>query len=292
MKAYEVIVNYIVENLEKGNIPWQKPWRTSLGVPKNLTNKKAYRGINILLTAFRNFNSPWWLSFKQCEKLGGKVKKGEKGTPVVFWNWINVKKSTIKADENNKNEDQVNKAIPFIRYYTIFNVEQCEGLEKHIPEVEKLPEFNPINKCEDIILKAIEKPKIEHGGSRAYYSPGTDHIKLPEKKDFHGPEEYYCVLFHELAHSTGHEKRLNRPEVVNTATFGNHDYSKEELVAEITASFLCGYAGIENVTIDNSLAYIQSWVSTFQKKPKMIITASQQAQKAADYILGIKKIEK
>lgn len=284
--TYEIITDQILKALEDGTVPWNKPWNATgykHNHPTNLVSKKGYRGINYFLLAFAPFNSPYWLTFNQCRKLKGKVKKGSHGTPIVFWKMIDTKEINDKTGLPNK--------IPFMRYYTVFNSEQCEDLDisklENPADFEDL-DFNPIEECETIVDGMPKKPVIEHGGSRAFYRQSADLVGMPEQKDFKSVPEYYGTLFHELAHSTKHEKRLDR-NGKGFLDFGDVDaYSKEELVAEMTAAFLCAIAGIDNKTIENSAAYIKSWSSKLKEDKKMVVEAAQKAQKAADYILKIK----
>jgi len=279
MKVYEIITSRIIEKLEAGIIPWHKPWHSVEGVPKNLITKKEYRGINVFLLAMQRYESPYWLSFKQARDLGGNVKKDEKGTPVVFWNWLNK----IDDEGNEKN-------IPFMRYYTVYNIAQCENFdESKIPAIPTIHnDFDHIAGCETIIADMPNCPEIQQGKQRASYNPLSDIISIPRFDSFDTAEEYYSTLFHELTHSTGHGSRLNRLNN-NVSSFGNEEYSKEELVAEMGAAFLCGFAGIENITINNSVAYIQGWLKALKDDKKLVIMAAAQAQKAADYILKINR---
>lgn len=284
MNVYEIITDRIVSQLEKGTVPWQKPWSgMAASEPRNLVSKKGYRGINAFLTDCQGYTSPYWLSFKQAGDLGGKIKTGEKGTPVIFWNW--VKKGTGKQDPVT--DAELLKNIPFLRYYTVFNSQQCELPEGKLPLVPDLPDngLTPIACCERIAAKMPNAPAIRYGEQRAYYRPSTDSVNMPKFGTFRTAEAFYSTLFHELTHATGHEKRLNRSGITDATYFGTSNYSKEELVAEMGAAFLCGTAGIENRTTDNSAAYIASWLRQLRKDTKLVIVAAAQAQKAADYIL-------
>ena len=275
--VYEIITEQVMEKLKNGEIPWHKPWTGSY--PKNLVSNKEYRGINVFLLSCQKFSSPYWVSYKQAEELGGHVKKGEKSTMVVFWKQITV--------EGKNEEKETEKTIPFLRYYRIFNVEQCEGIDpKKIPTTEVNPIFQSIPACEQTVEGMQKRPDIRQGDIRAYYSPLEDFVNMPKKETFAKEEFYYSVLFHELGHSTGHESRLDRKKFNEWAAFGSESYSKEELVAEMTAAFLCGHHQIEQETIDNSAAYIQSWLKKLANDPKMVVLAAAQAQKAADYILN------
>jgi len=277
MKVYEIITSRIIEKLEAGIIPWHKPWHSVEGMPKNLITKKEYRGINVFLLAMQRYESPYWLSFKQAQDLGGNVKKDEKGTPVVFWNWLNQ----IDDEGNEKN-------IPFMRYYTVYNVAQCENIdESKIPAIAAIHnDFDHIAGCEAIIANMPNCPEIQQGKQRASYNPLSDIISIPRFDSFDTAEEFYSTLYHEAIHSTGSAKRLNRFNK-DISHFGDCEYSKEELVAEMGAAFLCGFAGIENITINNSVAYIQGWLKVLKEDKKLVIMAAAQAQKAADYILMV-----
>jgi antirestriction protein ArdC len=275
-KIYTMITEKIQEELEKGNVPWRKPWAGLEGMPKNMVSKKEYRGINIFLLACQTYVSPYWLTLKQANDLGGKVKKGEKSTPVIFWNWVKkVNEETGKVDK-----------IPFLRYYRVFNLEQCEGIESPDLPIVNNP-FSPLEQCETVAKNMPKKPEIVHERQIACYNPVSDKVNMPRPETFDGNSEYYSTLFHELTHSTGHKDRFNRPEM-GTSFFGSHDYSKEELTAEMGAAFLCGFCGIETSTIENSAAYIRGWLTKLRSDAKMVIQAAAKAQKAVDYILNRK----
>lgn len=280
-KIYDMITQSIIDQLEKGYVPWQRPWKG--GLPMNLISKKPYRGINTFLLGSTGFTSPFWLTFKQASEKGGKIKKGSTGYPIVFWNYVNKKTKDIDDDA------EIKKKIPFLRYYTVFNLDQCEGIEP--PEGFEDREFTKIEAPETIVENMPQRPVIHHGKPRAYYSPTNDLINMPRPETFMGDEEYYSTLFHELVHSTGHKTRLNRHEKIADHMFGSKDYSKEELVAEMGSAFLCGVSEIVPTVIDNQAAYISSWLKKFQSDKKILIQAAAQAQKAADFILNIKHEE-
>jgi len=276
-KVYEIITEKILDELKKGEIPWHQPWVG--GKPKNLISKKEYNGINVFLLGCQRYASPYWLTYNQAQGLGGNVKKGEKSTMVVFW-------KQIKVNDKDQDDEITEKIIPMLRYYRVFNVEQCEGIdEKKIPALDVNPDFQSIDACEETVKDMQKRPTIEHRESQAYYRPSEDMVNMPRKESFVKEEFYYSVLFHELGHSTGHDSRLNRKDF-SLGCFGSENYSKEELVAEMTAAFLCGEHKIEMETIENSAAYIQSWLRKLQDDPKMVVLAAAQAQKAADFILN------
>jgi len=282
MNVYEIVTGRIEELLNQGVIPWQKPWKPEAGEHRNLISQKPYRGINVFLLSAMGYGSPFWLTFNQVKQIGGKVKKGAKGTPVIFWKWL------IKVQEEESGETRTVK-IPVLRYYTVFNIEQCEDIPADkIPALEDAAdEKSPIEAAQTIIDNMPQLPSIKHGGNKACYSPFLDVVAMPEFEQFDRPEFYYNVLFHELAHAAGHHSRLDRKEVVHVQPFGSEDYSKEELVAEMTAAYLCGVTGIEQTTITNSAAYIQSWLRELKNDRKLVVLAAAAAQKAADFIQGI-----
>lgn len=284
MNVYEIITEQIISQLEKGVVPWHKPWNSAGVEPTNLVSKKAYRGINPFLLNAASYSSPYWLTYSQCNELGGHVNKGEKASMVVFW----------KMNTYSKEDDQgevTEKQIPFLRYYNVFNTDQCTLPDSKKPVTgESKPEVLPIAACEKVVAGMPTKPELRHKEARAYYSPNWDFVNMPKKNLFDGPEEYYSTLFHELTHSTGHEKRVNRKGVNGSngdwSAFGSAPYAQEELVAEMGAAFLCGHTGIVNKTVDNSVAYIANWLTKLKNDKKMVIYAASQAQKAADFILG------
>ena len=296
--AYQVITDRICELLEKGEIPWKRPWNNGDEMPKNLISKKEYRGINPFILGSMRFTSSYWLTFRQAKELGGYVKAGEKGTPVVFWKRIyRDSESGTLIDEgeiqdfNPATKWSIPKTVKesfVLRYYTVFNLTQCDGIpeDKVPPPNEKTREFNPIQAAERIVNEMSQCPRIEQGESQAYYRPSSDTVNMPNKELFKGDEEYYSTLFHELTHSTGHSSRLNRKEVTEATFFGSHSYSKEELCAEMGAAFLCGKAGIVERTIDNSAAYVQGWLRKLRSDRKFLVHAASQAQRAADFILN------
>ncbi len=277
-KVYEIITEKIITQLENGVVPWKQPWVG--GRPMNLVSKRPYRGVNNIILGCQ-YASPYWLSYKQAQQLGGHVKKGQKSTMVVFWKQLTVEETDRETGEKK------GKTIPMLRYYRVFNVEQCEGIDpKKIPVTDINLDFQSIDACEGVVSDMQNRPDIRHREQRAYYQPGKDFVNMPKKGSFFKEEFYYSVLFHELGHSTGHEKRCGRKKINEWASFGSESYSKEELVAEMTAAFLCGHCRIEQQTLDDSASYIKSWLGKLKDDCKMVVLAAAQAQKAADYILG------
>jgi len=274
-KVYEIVTNQILSLLAKGEIPWKKPWKGSL--PQNLITRRPYQGINRILLMNTPYSSPYWLTFLQCRDLGGYVKEGEKATIVVFW-----KRYEIEQEDEETGEIET-KTIPVLRYYKVFNIEQCELPEDKIPKPER--NFEPIAKCEKTVKNMPNPPVIKHGGDRAYYDPLKDLVVVPPQGSFERPEFYYATLFHELVHSTGHEKRLARKKKGDWQPFGTEDYSREELVAELGACFLCAEHNIEQPVVKNSAAYIQNWLKRLKDDKRLIVFAAAQAEKAANYIM-------
>jgi antirestriction protein ArdC len=279
--VYEVITSRIIKQLESGVAPWHKPWKTSGkdGLPRNLITNREYRGINVWILLSSGYASPCWLTFRQARELDGHVRQGEVGLPVVYWKF--GKREVQDGDET------VEKASVLCRYYTVFNVEQCEGLRIQPAEpADNQPQLQPIEACEQVVDGWLGKPTIRNGGDIASYSKVLDSVQMPERTCFDSVEEYYSTLFHELTHSTGHPTRLNRSTLTYFERFGDHNYSREELVAEMGAAFLAGYCGIESRTINNSAAYLANWLVTLKNDPRMVLVAASQAQKAADLILN------
>jgi len=281
MNVYERVTARIMEILETGTIPWKKPWISSEGA-KNLITKKPYRGINQFLLNSSPYGSPYWLTFKQALQKGGKVRKGERSTPIVFWKWLEQK------DVPEEDYNSATGKVPLLRYYNVFNLEQIDGIEAPVEE-QSINPFSPIEQAEMVIRDMPQRPKIMYGGDRACYSPSLDYIQLPPKEAFTSPEEFYSTAFHELTHASGHSSRLGRKGILEPSYFGSHEYSQEELVAEFGASMLCGFAGIEQQTVENSAAYIHGWLKVLKGDKKLAIVAAGQAKRAADFILNVQQ---
>jgi len=276
--VYEMVTSQLISMLERGVIPWRKPWRCS-GVPVNAVSKKRYRGINAFMLGLAPYSDNRWLTYKQAKELGGHVRQGEASTVVVFW-----KQLEIEDEDTGRTE-----RIPLLRYYRVFNVEQC-GLK--LPPLVSDDErglAERLEHCESIVSGMPQAPSVyDNGGDRAFYRPATDSVHMPKVERFESTERYYSTLFHELAHSTGHESRLNRPGIAEIEGFGTASYAREELVAEFGASFLCNVAGIANdVSMEQSASYIDGWLSKLKSDKKIAVIAAAQAQKAADFILGV-----
>lgn len=281
MSVYEVITDRIIKQLETGAVPWRKPWRGTGSEPASLISRKAYRGVNAFTLSCSSYPTPYWLTFRQCMALGGHVRKGEHGWPVIFW----------KFWDEEQPKDAAKKRPPLLRYYTVFNVAQCDGIP-----ADKLPAapalqpraFQPIAACEAVVAGLpANRPAMRHGFAGAFYRPADDLVAMPDRGDFESAEAYYATLFHELAHGTGHASRLNRPAITSTIRFGSPTYSKEELVAEMGAAFVCGHCGIDSAPLtEQHAAYVASWLARLKEDSRLVVMAAAAAQKAADWILG------
>lgn len=271
MNVQEIVTNKIMAELEKGIIPWQQPWK-SAGMPRNFVTQKAYKGINVFLLGMMGYPEPYFLTFNQVNDLGGSVKSGEKASLVIFWNWV-------KKEDKHGHEEE----YPVLRYYKVFNITQTRGIE-YEPAISQRDGFQKLEECERIIEQYQNGPYILHVNQNAYYNKNEDYINMPLKESFINPEGYYSILFHEMIHSTGHANRLNREGVSERHVFGDEEYSKEELIAEMGSAILCAHAGIWPVTLKNSAAYIQNWLTALNNDKRLVILAAANAQKAVDHI--------
>lgn len=282
MNLYETITNTILDALKRGVVPWRKPWDSSASVPVNVVSSKPYRGVNLFLLAMTPYTDHRWLTYKQAQEKGGRVRPGEKSTLVVFW------KRWEPKPEADKDENTPKTQAPLLRYFHVFNAEQCEGLD--LPEVYRpgrQAEHERITVADLLVDSMPDKPTIRECGQAAWYRPADDLVNIPPIAKFESPDSYYATLYHELAHATGHEKRLNRKGVTESIQFGSGEYSKEELVAELTSAFCCAAIGLDNSLIDDSASYISGWLGVLRNDPKAVVIAAAQAQRAADYIKGV-----
>ena len=271
MDLHQTITDRMIKEMEQGLIPWRKPWMAS-GSAVSHTTGKPYSLLNQMLLG----KAGEWLTFKQCQEEGGRVRKGEKSRFVVFWKFV-----TMKDDETDEE-----KQIPFLKYYNVFHIDQCEGITaKHTTENAHPAEADEA--AEAIITEYVKREGVtlEHReGDAAFYQPATDRIVLPMMKQFTETAEYYGTAFHEMVHSTGHMKRLARLDT--TANFGGEEYSKEELVAEIGSAALVNHAGLEtSKSFRNSAAYVQNWLQALKNDKRFIVSAASKADKAVSYIL-------
>ena len=284
---YTAITEKICAIMEKGIVPWRKPWDADCG-PCNIVTKRQYSGINIWMLAFSGFSSRYWGTFNQLSGMGGKIKKGEKATKIYFWSFINQKVLDEKGKPKLNSEGKaIVNSFPILKEWNVFNYEQCTDLPEIKETKKEKSEKERLEHCEKIVAEFAGCPEIQFGNSRAAYSPTKDMIVMPNIDNFHSSADYYSTLFHEMSHSTGHSSRLDRKEGMQNISFGSHEYSREELIAEFSASFLCATVGIENETLDNSASYIHSWSKKFREDPAMLMCCASKAQKSANHILGI-----
>ncbi len=278
-ELYAAINARVIESMRKGVVPWRKPW-AGLGMPRNAATGRPYRGINAVLLSLEPFpGSPRFLTFNQARSAGGMVRKGEKSIQVILW-----KPLKIKDDKAPKGE----KVIPLMRTFNVFHTSQCDDLPERMTAEPRANADPTVGLAEgDRILAEYVAggPTLTYGGDRACYSPALDTIRLPERSAFVTGAAFFGVAFHECGHSTGHATRLKRDL---TGLHGDHSYSREELVAEMTAAFVLGAAGIDTPdTVENTAAYLRCWTSTLADDTKALVWAAGRAQKAADMVLGI-----
>ena len=281
--VYNKVTNKIIADLERGNLTWLQPWQAGhqaghISRPLR-SGGKPYRGINILMlwaaAMEQGFNAPLWITYKQAAELGGQVRKGAKGSMVVYAD------SFKKTETDNQGKD-VETTIPFMKGYTVFNAEQVDGLPGHFyataePVNKDMPRIESLER-----FFAATGASIRHGGDHAYYNPSQDFIQMPEFSAFRDAEDYYSTLAHEACHWTRHASRLNRD--LGLKRFADAGYAMEELVAEIGAAFLCADLAITPETREDHAAYIASWLKVLKKDKRAVFTAASLAQLAADHL--------
>jgi len=274
--VFKVVTDQILKQLEEGIIPWRRPW--SINGPASYATNKEYQGINTILLQ-SNYESPYWLTFRQAQKMGGAIKAGEKGQPIVFVDRI------VKEEQNERGEVSF-KVLSFLKYYTVFNWCQTKGLpEKNPPERDN----QQIQSAEELLRRP--NPCIDIDTEQAYYCPHSDKIYLPMLDQFESSEAYYATAFHELTHWTGGAGRLGRDTIRNYHV-GKDVRSQEELTAEMGAAFFCQIAALDtSETLQNSAAYIQSWIQHLQNNPKWVLKASKQAKDAVEFVMSGKLSE-
>ena len=272
-QIYQMVTERITAELEAGRVPWRQNWLASGGVPRNLAGR-PYRGINVWMLLLAGYSDPRWGTLRQINAAGGRIRRGERSTPVIYWRRLEVEDAAAPGGR---------RTIPFLRYYRVFNVAQAEGLD--LPAIDApRPVLEPIAAAESIVDAMPNRPAILwDGGARAFYVPATDAVHMPARDDFETPAGVYETLFHELGHSTGHPSRLGRHD----DTAGRHAYGREELVAEMAAAFLCAEAGIDvAAVVRNQAAYLAGWLDAIRADRRALVVAAGAAQRAADYILG------
>ena len=285
-EVYAEITDRILKALEGGVVPWERPWQGGAG-PSNLVSRKPYRGMNVLILAMSGRQSPYWLTYRQAQALGGHVRQGERGTRIHFWKPLRVRgKDEGGADGGGADVEAGGKArqVLMAKTYTVFNVEQCEDIAA--PEVPGDLVFEPIAEAERILTGIRPVPRVETG-TAAYFHAREDYVAIPPKASFVSVEHYYSTLFHELTHWTGHKDRLARETLAQATRFGDSNYSKEELVAEMGSGFLGAMAGIDTAPVEkNRVAYLQNWLAALKNDKRLVISAAAQAQRAVDYLLA------
>jgi antirestriction protein ArdC len=283
---YVLITEQIIAQLEKGVAPWHKPWQSTGGLrPRNMDTNKNYQGANLFLLGLsameQGYTSPFWGTYKQIEALGGNVRKGEHGTAIRKW--------VVVEDDEPRKAGEEPKRRGFVKFYTVFSYHQADGLPKERFEIqppELLSEPERIARAEEAIAKYLTNggPSLRHGLDRAYYSPKLDMISVPVIEDFETLGDYYATVFHEIAHSTGHPKRLNRHGIEGGHQFGSEPYAKEELVAEMGSAFATSILDIEPVAnLEHSAEYLNSWIGRLRNDKTLIFEAAAAAQKAVEH---------
>lgn len=276
---YANVTNRIITALEQGAPPWICPWQDGTAIPSNLATGKPYRGINVLMLSIEamahNYTDSRWLTFKQANELGTHIRKGEHGTPIVFYRLREINDATVDIVDTDA---AAKRSIPMLKGYTVFNASQLEFLPDRF-EVRPSVAWQPISEAE--MLLSETGAVICHGGNRAFYRPSDDIIQLPPSAWFAQPADYYATALHELCHWTGHQSRLNR---VLGRRHNIEAYAYEELVAEIGAAFLCAHCSLPALL--EHASYIDSWLDALRRDKRLIFTAAGAAQKAADFVLG------
>jgi len=278
--VHAIATEHVIEHLKRGIVPWLTQW-THQGIPQNLVNHIEFRFINVFLLATLGYKKNFFITQKQLEKLGASVKKKQRGYPAFYWKWPekSEKMNGITVTESDSSKS------PFLRYYYVYNIEQCNEIKKSmIPKIH-VPE-NPLQMCAAIVANMPNAPTVQHGIHPASYMPTIDCIDMPDKEQFPNDESYYCVLFRTLIHSTGHESRLNRKEVMQATLTDKDLHRTEDLISELGASYLSSFAGIRYGGAIDVNEYATVWLEKFQKDSRLIVYASTQAQRAVDYILN------
>jgi len=281
--VHRIVTERMIAALERGTIPWHKPWQVGGGRPRSMGTGQPYRGVNVFLlgltAAEEGYSSPFWGTYRQISDLGGQVRKGEHSTLVVFW-------KLAQAEQRDPQTGEVTlKQLPVLRYYRMFNATQADQLpERFHPAPGGHSEIAEPQAVLDGYL--ARGPKLVHvAGDWADYYPATDTIHLPLRSQFRTGEGYYATTFHEAGHSTGHPSRLGRPGIAAFDHFGSDKYAREELVAQMSSSILCAQTGIEDPDIfENSASYIAGWLSALNHDTRLVVTAAAQAQRACDLI--------
>lgn len=286
----QTITNRIIAELEKGSVPWVKPWKAlkgtpGAGMPYNPLSGTLYRGINHFWLSMMQgaYPEPYWVTFKQAQQVGASIKPGSKGVPVVYW-------SINKKESKDSNGDTVTSAYAFIKHYYVFNVAQCDDLVIPALPTEPEPTFNPDANVIAIVDRLGLENGLTHAGDSAYYNPTRDFICMPPMAAFNHANGYHATLLHESVHATGHKSRLDR-DFNKSKRFGDESYAFEELVAELGAAMLCAKLGVDGEMQSNHVAYIANWLTVLRNDKKAILTASAKAQQALDWLTASEQVE-
>jgi len=282
----DMVTDRVIKALEEGTIPWQRPWILPNRGAFNRVSGKKYSLLNQLILEHEGEYASW----KQWSKIGGIIDPTERPEILVFWKWPDIEEDNEKSDDNEEQKDERKKRVPILRYHRVYHISQVKGVEPIESKEDIRYNHQPIEKAEKIFAEYITREGIifdEDGDYReAYYSPSQDLLHIPDMSLFKSPEMYYGTIAHELVHSTGSLKRLNR-EGLKKVSFGSEKYSQEELIAEVGAAALMSMAGLEtDKSFNNSMAYINGWLNRLKRDKRMIIFAASQAEKAINYITG------
>lgn len=309
-KIFKQVNDIVLEGLKRDGMKWFMPWKSGEEFqPMNHSSKTYYKGFNVFMLnavmSQQRYEHNQWLSFKQCKAKGGHVKEGEKSTQVYFWKigYYDQIKEKYLSDKEIKNAWNLSEKIVVdgkpqnrykktfsVRYYNVFNVDQCDGIVPHVLEADVPADNKPIEIADQLSKSYVDrdgKLRLEHLRDGAFYNVSKDMVNMPKLETFVDSDSYYKVLFHELAHSTGHKDRLDRKSLTEVSYWGDNTYAKEELVAEISAMYISGMLGLDPKDSDqNSVAYIKGWCKHLSDKPKECLYAMQQATKVVAYIQG------
>ena len=292
--VFQLVTDRIVEQLSKGVVPWQRPWSMSSdNMAVNYVTRKEYSLLNQILL----FEGGEYITFKQCKALGGSIKKGAKARMVVFFTTSAIKKKKV-VDEETGEETEITFTkmydMPVLKAYHVFHIKDCTGIESKLKDVHEAETFDttPIERAEKVINDYVSREKTlrfinDQQSNRAYYSPATDEVRVPMITQFQQAEEYYSTAFHELGHSTGIKTRCNRQGETDATYFGNKNYSREELVAEMSSALLCNLTGIDTEkAFKNSVAYIDGWIKHLKDQKTAFVWAARRAEAAVKYIMN------
>lgn len=285
--VYQMVTERVMEQMKQGIIPWHRPWTGTAGTI-NYVTRKPYSLLNQMLLQ----RDGEWLTFKQLTERGGKIKKGAKAGMVVFYTKFAYKKDKQSEDGIIITEEY---EIPVLKYYNVFHIDDVDGIESKLDGTTPTETLQPVEAAEEIVNGYVQREqgltfKNDEPSNNAFYSPSSDKVVVPMLSQYAEVEEYYSTTFHELTHSTMKKERCDRTNENKKARFGNKDYSREELVAELGSAYLCTKANLNNEkAFKNSVAYIQGWLRALANDEKMIVWAASRAEKAARYILGEKE---